>query len=76
MDLSKHDLTGLFAQLGLNNDSQGIKEFIATHKGLQQEVKLQDATMWSKSQANFLNDALALDSDWSEVVDVLDSMLR
>ncbi|MEW6996493.1 DUF2789 family protein [Colwelliaceae bacterium BS250] len=76
MDLSRHDIAGLFAQLGLNNDSEGIKEFIAAHKGLKQEIKLQDATMWTKSQANFLSDALALDSDWSEVVDVLDSMLR
>lgn len=76
MDLSAHNLAGLFAQLGLDNNKHTIEMFITEHKGLSDCTKLADASFWNQSQANFLTEAISQDSDWSEVVDVLDSMLR
>ena len=76
MDLSKHDLSTLFAQLGLDNNPVQIELFINKHKGIPAEVKLADAEFWSTSQQSFLIDAINRDSSWSEIVDVLDSLLR
>ncbi|WNC73733.1 DUF2789 family protein [Thalassotalea psychrophila] len=76
MDLSLHNLEGLFAQLGLDTTDNGIKDFIAINKGLDANTKLADASFWNQSQGSFLSDAIKLDSDWSEIVDVLDALLR
>ncbi|WNC67199.1 DUF2789 domain-containing protein [Thalassotalea nanhaiensis] len=76
MDLSSHNLEGLFAQLGLDATDSGIKTFINKHKGLDANTNLADASFWNNSQASFLSDALQLDSDWSEIVDVLNTLLR
>lgn len=76
MDLSAHNLAGLFAQLGLENSQIGIESFIRDHQGLDACTKIQDAQFWKPSQASFINEAIGQDSDWCEVVDVLDSLLR
>jgi len=76
MDRSNHDMTGLFAQLGLKNSVQEIESFIATNRGIPVNMELADADFWSQGQAQFLKEAIMLDSDWSEVVDSLDAQLR
>ncbi len=76
MDRSNHNMAGLFAQLGLKNSDDEIEDFIATHRGIAQNQALADADFWSAGQAQFLQEAIQLDSDWSEVVDSLDALLR
>ncbi|AQQ68568.1 hypothetical protein Mag101_13705 [Microbulbifer agarilyticus] len=70
-----HTLNDLFAQLGLGSDNDAIEDFLNSHH-LAGEEKLTLATFWSDSQRKFLSDALDEDSDWCEVVDELDVMLR
>lgn len=70
METHKHDLSHLFRQLGYSGAAKDIDDFIATHH-LPEGVALPDAEFWTPAQAHFLRRALADDSDWSEVVDVL-----
>lgn len=76
MDRSKHDMTSLFAQLGIKNSDEEIERFIATNRGIPENQALADADFWSTGQAQFLQEAIQLDSDWSEMVDSLDALLR
>lgn len=76
MDRSSHNIAGLFAQLGLKNSNEDIEFFIAANRGIPKEQALVDANFWSKGQAQFIQEAIQLDSDWSEVVDTLDALLR
>lgn len=75
MDTFKHDLPNLFAQLGLDNSSEAIDQFVTENK-LTPKVLITEAEFWSAAQANFINDCIAEDSEWSEVIDQLDVMLR
>ena len=76
MDTSKHTLTTLFEQLGLPSDQADIENFISRHSPLPAEIALQDAPFWSESQSHFLEEGLEDDSDWAEVIDELDALLR
>ncbi|AZQ84170.1 DUF2789 domain-containing protein [Colwellia sp. Arc7-635] len=76
MDRSMHNMTNLFAQLGLKNSNEDIEFFIAANRGLQKDQPLADADFWSNGQQQFLQEAIQLDSDWSEIVDSLDALLR
>lgn len=76
MDTSKHTMDNLFAQLGLQKQPNAIECFIAEHRGLAPNVQLSNASFWSQSQSAFIQEAIDDDSDWSEVVDQLDSRLR
>ena len=76
MDRSNHTLACLFAQLGLANNNDDIESFINKHAGIPQQTSIAQASLWNKAQAQFLKDALEQDSDWSEIVDMLDSLLR
>lgn len=76
MDTSKHTLTTLFEQLGLASEKNSIEEFVARHSPLPREIALQDAPFWSESQSHFLEEGLEEDSDWAELIDELDAMLR
>ncbi|MBE9396626.1 DUF2789 family protein [Pontibacterium sp. N1Y112] len=40
------------------------------------DIKLTTATFWTSSLSSFLKESLNSESDWSERVDELDSMLR
>ena len=53
-----------------------IENFIARHSPLPSEVAIQDAPFWSESQSHFLEEGLEEDSDWAEVIDELDALLR
>jgi len=75
MDTSLHNLTNLFAQLGLDNTKSGIDAFIAEHR-LASTTPINKAPFWTRGQASFLTESLAEDSDWSEVIDQFDTLLR
>jgi hypothetical protein len=76
MDTSKHTLTSLFEQLGMPSDQASIDSFIGQHSPLPAEIALQDAPFWSDSQSSFLEEGLEEDSDWAEVIDELDALMR
>lgn len=71
-------MTLLFEQLGLDRSPEAIQAFIATHRfragGF--DGPIQEAPFWTQSQAELLRQALADDSEWSGLVDRLDSGLR
>lgn len=76
MDLSNHfSIPNLFDQLGLPSDQKAISQFINRHK-LPADQKLEEAGFWNNSQASFLKQAIAEDSDWAEIVDMLNRELR
>lgn len=76
VDTSTHNLTTLFAQLGLPNEDQDIDRFIDAHRELRSTEALDEASFWNAAQAAFLREAIQEDSDWAEVVDQLDARLR
>ena len=76
MDTSKHTLSTLFEQLGLAADEKSIEDFVTRHSPLPREIALQDAPFWSESQSHFLEEGLEDDSDWAEIIDELDALMR
>lgn len=76
MDTTAHTLATLFDQLGLPSQNSAIEQFIAVHKPLSDDLNLLEAAFWSDGQRAFLQESLAEDSDWAELVDQLDSLLR
>ncbi len=76
MDTTPHTLATLFEQLGMSGDPASIDNFIHTHKPLPETLTLAEAPFWNNAQAAFLSEAIAEDSDWAEMVDELDAMLR
>lgn len=76
MDRSEHTMKCLFSQLGIDNGPQSIEIFITANKGIARNLRLADANIWSNAQAEFIREAIQLDSDWCEIVDTLDAMLR
>ena len=68
-------MTNLFAQLGLDETEQGIKQFISQHK-LASDVKLIDAPFWTDAQRQLLHEWLAMDAEWALVVDQLNEALH
>ena len=75
MDLSSHTLNTLFAQLGLPASDEEIDQFIEQHK-IKHDCPLVAAEFWTVGQVAFLQEALQDDSDWAELVDQLDALLR
>ena len=75
MDTSTHNLNTLFQQLGLSNTETNIDHFIASHS-IEPTTKITEAFFWNDAQISFLKDALTDDSDWAELVDYLDCLLR
>lgn len=75
MDNQHHAFNDLFEQLGLPSDENSIRQFCAAHRLLEGE-KLADAEFWSKSQRQFLKDALISDADWAGPIDQLNASLH
>ena len=76
MDTSDHHhMRSLFEQLGLASGTEQINHFIHEHS-LATGERLQEAKFWTTAQASFLQEAIADDSDWVELVDHLDVALR
>ncbi len=76
MDTSPHTLSALFDQLGLPSSELAIARFIDEHSPLDPTISLVDAPFWNPGQRAFLMEALADDSDWTELVEHLDANLR
>lgn len=75
METCQHNLATLFAQLGLANSQNEIDTFIHNHK-IAPGLTLVQAPFWNSAQASFLRESLEQDADWSEVIDMLDTLLR
>jgi len=74
---TSHDMTELFAQLGLPNSPDEVRRFIAQHQPLPNELSLYEADFWTPSQAAFLKQQWkADDGDWALLVDELNARLR
>jgi len=76
MNTSIPTMQTLFCQLGLAGDEDQINAFIEKHKPLPRLIALSEAGFWNEAQAAFLAEAVAEDSDWCELVDELDCLLR
>jgi Protein of unknown function (DUF2789) len=61
----------LFKQLGLPSDDAAIQRFISQHDGVCRECGLVQAPIWNQSQRNFLQEAVAQDSEWSMMAEAL-----
>lgn len=76
MDTSNHyNMQTLFEQLGLPAQISQIDDFINAHT-LSDQQTIAQASFWNASQAGFIQEALAQDSDWTELVEHLDVQLR
>jgi hypothetical protein len=76
MDTSNHySMATLFEQMGMDGSAEGMNKFLREHRLFEDQVIAQ-ADFWSPSQAAFVMEAIAEDSDWSELVDQLDAALR
>ena len=71
-----YTLSDLFARLGLPNSPAAITVFIEKHRPLPQAEPLAGASFWTAEQAAFLREARQESSDWAEVVDELNCLLR
>lgn len=69
-------LNDLFAKLGLPDSPAEIDAFIQKHNPLPQAEPLANAPFWTAEQAAFLREARQDHSDWAEVVDELNCLLR
>jgi hypothetical protein len=76
MDTSLHTMQTLFRQLGLADSDEQINAFIEKHRPLPPNIALSEADFWNQAQAEFLAEAIEEDSDWCELVDELDCLLR
>ncbi|MCZ6804160.1 MAG: DUF2789 family protein [Proteobacteria bacterium] len=72
----EHTMSDLFAQLGLPDSDREIDEFIHLHRPMADNLSLEAASFWNNGQSQFIHEALDDDSDWSELVDQLNSRLR
>lgn len=76
METGNRTINILFDQLGLDSSEAAMRHFFSTQPPLPENLPLHQATFWNASQALFLQEAINQDSDWSNVVDQLDAMLR
>jgi hypothetical protein len=75
MDTTPADLSHLFAQLGMDSREEDIDNFIASHS-LADNVHIANAHFWNEAQREFLREGLQDDSNWSDLIDHLDTLLR
>jgi hypothetical protein len=64
-------MTQLFKQLGLPSDEASIQLFISQHDGVCRGCGLVQAPIWNASQREFLQEAVAQDSEWSMMAEAL-----
>lgn len=76
MEMFLHRFSALFEQLGLPNDPESIRVFIQTHAPLADNIRLEDASFWTPSQAQMLREESCSDADWAVVIDQLNLALR
>ncbi|GAB2182198.1 DUF2789 domain-containing protein [Denitratisoma sp. agr-D3] len=66
----------LFAQLGRAGDEEAIDRFIHEHSPMPSALRLDEAAFWSPSQSAFLSEAILEDSDWADIVEILNTKLH
>ena len=76
MDYSFHTINSLFDQLGLPSDNSSIERFVDQHKPVNASLHIDQLPFFSHAQQDFLRQSIRDDADWSEVIDILDNMLR
>lgn len=76
MQPGNHTFEELFQQLGLPSTPAQIEKFVQMHSPVQKHVALPFAHFWNEGQAEFIKEAISEDSEWSELVDQLDALLR
>ncbi len=76
METINHEFFELFEQLGLPSSEPEIRSFINRHRPLPGGVKITEAPFWTPEQARLLEELLAQDADWAEVVDSLNVALH
>ncbi|MDR7193223.1 DUF2789 domain-containing protein [Luteimonas terrae] len=76
MESTVHPFSELFAQLGLPNDEASIRDFIAAHGPLPDDMRLEEAPFWTESQAQLLREERIEDADWIVVIDQLNVALH
>ena len=72
----QHDLSNLFAQLGLPTDPLGMDAFFTAHRPLENGMALYRAPFWTASQRSFLKEEIIEDADWAAAIDELNSLLH
>lgn len=75
VDVHRHTMSDLFAQLGLPADPTAIDDFVAAHRPLESNVALYRAPFWTSSQRSFLKEEIIDDADWAVVIDELNARL-
>jgi hypothetical protein len=76
MEHMTHTFSELFKQLGLPNDVTSIDAFLKLRRPLTATMRIEEAPFWSLSQRHFLNEQLASDDGWAELIDQLSVALR
>lgn len=76
METNPHNITNLFAQLGLPSSKEHIHAFIEANSPLDSQISLFDAPFWTQSQAKFLREEIIKDADWAVAIDKLNASLR
>lgn len=76
MNTDSLTMNTLFEQLGLESSDEAIEKFLNRYSHIPQNLPLHEVSIWNRSQAAFLRQAIAEDSEWSYLVDHLDTMLR
>lgn len=72
-----HDLSALFAQLGLPDEPADIQAFVRRHRPLPQSLNLSEAPFWNAGQVAFLREQWHQDDgDWVVQIDTLNALLR
>lgn len=75
MESPFHSLVDLFKQLGLPHEPAQIRVFIESNRQQCLGCAVQDAPVWSASQAAFLREAIAEDADWAIAAESLADLL-
>lgn len=76
MDMHRHTIDELFAQLGLASDPAGMEDFVAAHRPLENGTALYRADFWTPAQRAFLKEEIIEDGDWASVIDELNARLH
>lgn len=75
MESPFHSLVDLFKQLGLPSEPAAIQAFIDSNRSACVGCSVQDAPVWSPSQAAFLRTAIDDDADWAIAAESLADLL-
>lgn len=71
-----HQLSSLFKQLGMAHDTAAIENFINDNSVVPDGTEIHELQCWSRSQTNFLQQAITEDAEWCIGVDQLNTVLR